>query len=459
MADNSATKGVGTLKVYDDDVMTNMTDVFYPPLKTTSILYMHEFEYRPTSIVSKGPFLFRIPTENSDLYFDPGSVRLEGKITITVKRPTETTFSVLTDNETISVVENYPQSLFRSTTVNFNGYIVSYTATPMNAMKSEIETILTYSRDAAATHLMASRFLIDAPNKHTNAAITQADTPMFERAKWIAKSKPVDFCIPLHLDVFNVDRYYPPQVDISITLDRNSDEFSIITPDADLNTYKITIDDLVLRINRVALDPLIAEEHRKRLAKGERMVFPVVRNIIRTYPMLQNKSEVRVDNLFTAPLPYAVIVCMVDSDAYDGDKTKNPYHFKHNDIREFYTVKGHRQYPSAPLTFDFTADKMEFMRAYRFFFDNLAIHNDNTGNMITPDLYADGKFMLPLDFNPDKCNGYHYHPSDDGNLSIVFKFRKPLPRNVTAIFHASYKDHLEIDGKNRVFLSSEQIII
>ena len=71
---------------------------------------------------------------------------------------------------------------------------------------------------------------------------------------------------------------------------------------------------------------------------------------------------------------------------------------------------------------------------YRTLFEASGIHHSNTGLQKTRDMYINGYFVLLFDL-PTDIGASEGHTSDreNGNITIVRKFNKPLPEAITCL--------------------------
>jgi hypothetical protein len=161
------------------------------------MLYNREAKYFPTGqLTSTGPYNFRIPSENG-LMIDTATIRLEGMLKV-VKVLANGTEQALTSADNVLLVNMFPAALFRSIEVSLNGTMVSYVSSPAAHYRAMIESALSYGHDATATHLKASRFYLDEPDKFDKVVLSQLGDEATKRHGLTSLSKIVDFCTPLH---------------------------------------------------------------------------------------------------------------------------------------------------------------------------------------------------------------------------------------------------------------------
>jgi hypothetical protein len=448
--------GVGVFLKNQEEVMTTALDLFKVPTKDPTLKEVREYEVRPTTDNSEGPFYFMIPSQPS-LYIDPGSFRLKGEVCIkkvssgqltNLEVPTKA--GTVRGGDWVTPCNFFPASLFKNAEVDFNGKSVTYVNSPLLHFKSVIESLLSYGSDAARTHLYNERCKLDDPDKYEDI-----DSDSFKaRRKWIEGSKYMDFNAPLHLDVLNVDKYFPDGLDVNIKFQRERDSFSLIVPTGTTTEYKIIIRNLSLYFRRVVLGDAVYAEHARLFAAGHRAYYPITRNTLRAKTIFPKEESIRFDNLFQGTLPETLIMCVLDGGAYAGNIHKNPFHFQNYDMREVALTYNGKSIPGHKLEMDFDNDR--FCNVYRHLYDNLGIHHNNTANLVTPEQFKDGLTFFAFDFTPDRCYAFHPHPLVKGVISVYLTVRHADTHTtpMTVIFYASYQDVFEIDGDRQVYITA-----
>jgi len=454
--DPPSSNGIGVFLKNQDEVMTSAVDLFRRPTRDPSLKEVREYEIRPTTDNSEGPFNFMIPSQPS-LYIDPSSFRLKGEICVKkvidgklvdLVPPVKTDGTKVGD--WVTPCNFFPISLFKNAEVDFNGKTVTYVNSPLLHYKTMIESVMSYSSDALRTHMYNARCLLDIPGQYENI-----DSKAFvARRKWIQGSTNMDFNIPLHLDVLSADKYYPDGVDMNIKLQRERDSFSLIAPTDSSTEYKIIIKNLTLSFRRVALADELYREQQKLFAGGARACYSITRNTLRPKTIFPKEESIRFDNLFQGVLPDTLIMGIVNGAAYAGNIKKNPFYFQNYDLREISLMYNGMAIPGHKLEMDF--DDGRFCNAYRQLFDNIGIHHGDRGNLITARHFKDGLTFFAFDFTPDKCHAFHNHPPGKGIISVYLTVRRVEEHTepMTVIFYASYQDVIEIDGQRQVYITS-----
>lgn len=407
----------------------------------------------------RGPYHFRVETSRH-VVLDLSTLRLNGKFKVTKRDGTNIGADDVANKYRPSVINMAPNSLFESIHVEINDRLINTVTTPANHVKSYIETILSYSNDAAKTHLKASRFEMDTAGKFDKVT---GNLGAVERGKWIAESRPVDFSIPVHVDLCSTDRFLPPGLNMKFTFTRSRDQFVLLVeetvkPGDTAVDHIIQITDLRLAVKKIRVLPEVGEQMYKNIINNptQRPQYPFTKTDLVRRDMAMGISHYSTNLLFWGKkLPRSVIVAMVDTDAYNGDQSKNPYNFQHYDLSEAYLTVNDMAVPSEHYHMNMSGDNQAIMTVYRNLFDHTGVVNNPQSNLITPDLFTEGCFFLAWDLTPDNCNSFHEHLPVDGKMELVLRFAKSLPRNVTLLAFVALHDKLLFDRTFKPILASE----
>jgi len=155
-----------------------------------------------------------------------------------------------------------------------------------------------------------------------------------------------------------------------------------------------------------------------------------------------------VQNMFTGVMPKTIIIVMVKSAAFAGSYKTNPFKFDHFGMTSGAIRVNGEQVPCEPYTPDW--DKQLYTREYRDLFDNIGISHNDMGNVITPQLFAGGNFMMAFDLTPDRCNGRHYHPRQSGMIALEITLKEALKQSINVLAFATYDAIVSLDKHNRV---------
>ena len=77
--------------------------------------------------------------------------------------------------------------------------------------------------------------------------------------------------------------------------------------------------------------------------------YPTVRSEVRTYSMQGNLTRFDISNLFQNRIPDRLIVALLDSRAFNGDVTRDPFCFQKFGLRSIRLIVRGEEYPYETL--------------------------------------------------------------------------------------------------------------
>jgi hypothetical protein len=433
--------GIGSLQITENNVLSHGVDLFEHMKIDKCLRSGQEVFYRPVSSHGDGPFTFVLPSQG-DQYVQLGTFKLYGKTSI------ERVDQVATKDE-IGVVNMFPASLFESIEVQLNNNVISEAGVRAAHYMTMIETLLTYGVDARNGHLDSAMFDLSDAGDFDNPTRDTAYKRLLTR---VEHGKLFDWEIPVNSDFLRSDRFLPPKHDLTITFNRSRVEFSLLGVEGiEYTAYRVVFHDLKLYVRMLDADPAVLTFHMNNW-RNHPFKFPINRTVIKNYLIPANNSYHEVGPIFTKHLPKNVVIGMVDTDAYQGSLVKNPWNFQHYNVKKMNIRAMNHCIPHDPYTPNFKLDL--FAREYNGLFQNTGLKISNEGNCITRNLFKDGCFLMAFDLTPDQCNGFHAHPTQEGDLRVEIEFYEPLPQSVTMIIYSVFDSSLDIDYDRHMTVSS-----
>lgn len=438
MTTHSKDHGIGSLQETDSDLISHASDIFSMPLLEPSMLVGRTTTIKPTNQQSEGPFEFRI-VPNGPYYVQLAAMRLLAVLRLVNADGSD----IAAADEAVAPVNLIGSSLFKSIDIDIAGVPVPDLSNMYANYKAYFETILSYSKTAAESHVLCSRFHMDDSGKFEDHVTGNAGWE--QRRKFSASSKKFQVMIPINSDFIQCDKLLPPGVTWTIRLTRASDDFTYTT--ATDKKYKIIIDDLRLYMRNIELTPQIMSQHIAKF-NNQPAIYHMNKTVMKTQSFVKGINALNIDAFFTDILPKTLVLGLVKSDAFRGDSKLNPYNFAHFNLASAHIRVNSEVTPAEIYKPDF-ANKM-YIREYREFFDNIGISHNDMGNVITPSLYANGCTLFAFDLTPDKCNGRHYHPRQSGKIDLEMTFTQNLTDNITVVAFAVYDSIVLLDKFNKV---------
>jgi hypothetical protein len=437
--------GVGTFVNEAHELATDALDLFSVPQYEEALVHGKELTLYPTSVLlSEGPIEFLIPSDSSD-FTQLNLTRLYGEIDITKADGT----TQLTAADKISVVNLFPQSLWKQIECSINGTQICDLSTPTYHYKSFIETHLSHPKDVKETTLKDLSFYIkdDAGVEESKLLADAAGeggakaNKGFVSRKAFIQGQTLCFSIILHIDFFQCHKLLLPGCDIKLKLIRADDNFSFISEGVDA---KIKIKKLQLKIRRLTADSKIIAAIESKL-NSTPAIYPICKSVIKSHLLNNGTKNHHISQFVRGKLPRSFILCFVNAKAYDSNRAYNPFLFANNSLNHLNVFINGEPLTSHPFQPNFTTE--EYAREYRWFLDNIGLQHTGSNGISKAEFKANSCFF-PFDLSPDLCNSVYLHGTENGTIDLDIGFQQAPTENIYCLMYASYDELITID-KNR----------
>ena len=455
-------------------------DLFSIPPTQQSLDKGRWIDYRPLSSVQSNDSAITFLIAGTDEYLDLSKTILvvEGKV-----HP-GTGGNLGSGQASVAPVNNFLHSLFRQVDVYLNGKQVT-PAMGTYAYRAYLETLLNYDVSAKQSQLSSAMYYKDTagemdeagalPGKTDITYVTNTpnsgDTDTFslpvpgtgnqgfaKRHTFIENSKKFTLSGPIFADVFMSDRLLINMLDLKVVLNRSYNEFCLmdVNKSGSKVNPKVELTDVVLKIRKVKVDQAIRDS-TEVLLKQTPAIYPICRVVCKALTIPANLPNVRQDNIFSGLVPTSFVFGLVDSNAYTGEYSKNPFNFKHYDVSTITLSVNGEEVPFKQLRLKFpnndnkTNKIVDFLQAYNTLFSGTGKMFSNMGLDITRDEYPHGFTLYAFDLTPDMCNTADYFNTvQRGTLSVDITFEKDTPEAISMVCYSDFENIIRIDSERNV---------
>lgn len=229
-----------------------------------------------------------------------------------------------------------------------------------------------------------------------------------------ADNKVVDLFGPLHCDLFNVDKYLLNGVEMTIKLQRSKVAFHLMGSENSRATFEIL--DAELYVRKVRINPAVINAHIKALEIAPAR-YPITRVDVKAITIPAGSQTKTMDNTYLGLLPSRCVIGFVNTTAFNGLVTENPYNFQHFNFTNLAFYLDSVPIPARPFVCDF--ENHQYIRAYNSLFEGSNINHADAGNNISRDAYPNGYTLVAVDLTPDLCaSSDHISLPRSGSLRI-----------------------------------------
>ena len=415
-------------------------DLFALPPTQTAVQDGLWVEYYPLATLAAGaPIEFAVSGATAD-YIDLSNTYLYVKAKVLRQDGTNPPADAV-----FAPVNYWLHSLFSQVDVLLNNTLVTPSENTY-PYRAYIESTLNYGREAKTTHLTSALYYQDTASQ-MNSLNADNNAGFRERHARAVAGRDVDMIGRLHCDIFHQERYLLNNVDIKIRLIPSKNTFNIM---AAADNFKSIISHASMFVRKVRLNPAVTLSHAKALERGTAK-YPLKRVVVKTFSIPRGNVSVVQDNLFLSQTPNRLVIGLVDSAAFNGESTSNPFNFQTLGLSFLSLYLDGKQVPSKPLQPNFVTG--QYVRSFFNLMVSSGLANQDAGSNISRQDFAGGFALYSMDLTPSLIDDNQlFELVKSGALRMELKFDAPLAQSVTVVVWAEMDSVLEID-RNRTVLT------
>ena len=381
----------------------------------------------------------------------------------------------LVANETLWPVNNLAHSIIKQIDLQLNGTLISPQSDTYH-YKAYLESLLNFDREDGKTVLGPQGWFnqVDFPPQWTaanvdfgtpNAAWTNLSANhkgalaamVAETAKY-AGGVTHSLVFTPHLEVFHTGKLLVPGIEIKMKFHFNSPAlfFNGVALAGRLmeGDVKLRFHLCQLRLNDAIYQSLSAKRHNE----GQVASYPTVRSEIRTFTMQDNLVRFDIPNLFQNRIPDRLIVGLLDSRAFNGDVTRDPFCFQKFGLTSIKQIVKGEEYPYETLQLVHNNGSRDNLGYFRFLQASGAWCKKK-GNMVELGDWGQAKncTLYMFDNVANGCaDSQNLNPKQSGDLQLVLEFGAAPATNITVLVYGEFENLLEIDQNGAVLYNIYQ---
>lgn len=451
-------------------VLSKELNLFQLPPLNSSFVKRQWVEHQPTFQGGKSSVEFSI-SGSGNQYTDLSRSYLYTKVKIT--KPNKGAIFVQDERTSTALpIDNVLHSLWSDVHVKFNSTLVS-TSNTNYSYKAYIENMLKFNSMAKERQMSLVGFTGDKgffdqidPDQdpyslglrrrfywfkkiHTKYSSNSTEDQNDTSEIW-SDPNSVEFMGPLLADICQQDRLVINGVNIDLKLLPNKDSFRLISfPDG--TEAEIHLEETKLMVCRVTVSNeafLGIEDNLKKMP----VVYPHARTDLRTFNIASGSYSATYEDLFQGEVPSKVVVGMVDSKAFTGDFSLNPFRFRPFDIESLAFYVDDESTPRQPINFD--VRDSGYIEGLQSLYEVTGKWTKNTDIDISRESFRQGLFLIGFDIDGATSPNLTSFVGENktGRTRLMVKFHKALPKNVTLIVYAAFQEVAQIDAARNVSL-------
>ena len=276
-----------------------------------------------------------------------------------------------------------------------------------------------------------------------------------ERSRRLNRGQSITLCSKLHCPLFNTSKCLPTNIDIRVSLTKNSDDFLLLC-DSDRAPFSVVIEDCYLQVSYYRPRDSILGLIENKLNAVPAPYF-ITRPEILVKPIQNSGRMIRITDIFHDKMPAFAFFCLQESKSFEGRKTCNPYCFIPFKSFQFYLDGS--PYFKEPLEVKFVERGAYGTVRYEDFGDYMRQLYKTMGKSLKGDCLVNSKnfllnFMVGLSFGADKSslaeNHLNLQTKSSSYLEIDMGLNTDIPADMVLIVYAVHDRQIQIDKDRQI---------
>lgn len=441
------------------EVMKSELELFSVLPTQTSIEETKYVQHFPTTSLDRGgPIIFNIPPSDQE-YIDPRKVFLYMKMRILdeegdqLPRVVSQSDATIPDESIVYPINYFHATCFKTVDVHINNKNVSANDT-LYPYRAYLETLLSYSKSAKEEQMKTAMYYKDkTPMNDVSASIAKTDNTVSKNTGAVSRFLRTQFSTPfetfgrIHSEIFSQNKLLIGDVELTIKFQRADIKFCLM---AKTNTrYVISIDSAILFVCHKKISDSIREAHQLTL-QSKNIKYPVRKVQMKFFTRGANRSDLSEPNLVNGICPRRLVFMLVDSEAFSGSLSKNPFDFANFSLSSIALRKNGENIPFQELDLDFQ-NKCS-LQGYMSLLEGTSHMFRNTSMDIQPLLDFDKGYAIYAWnlTNDGQGDGANFNLVQNANISLELKLATPSSKSITIVCYLEYDAIIEIDKDGAV---------
>ena len=347
--------------------------------------------------------------------------------------------SVLKTDELVGPVNLLAHALFDQIDVTIGGKFIT-SSTGNNGYKAYLQTLLKYGNDAKTSQLTSQCYYKDTPGHLDDDDVKTGQNEGFKyRAALFAESKQVHMIAPIIHDAFQLDKYILNLTGMNIKFYRAKPEFYLMTDSLNPG-YKIVIDEMVLNICKVQVNPAVVFAHSQQLEKTNAK-YPYVKTEVRLAAISQGQVSFNIDNVCQGIRPNKIVVAFANSQSVSGSYYTSPWNFQGFGLTELSVAVDNMPVLGNPVRLNFsTSNGVDTAEAFHLLFESSGKWMKDEGNQITQSDFAKGFAIYAFDIEPCYTDRNYLTLLKQGIVRVTANFHISLGVGVVVTYFLSQRN-------------------
>ena len=423
--------------------------VFEPLVNDGNVIrrYTRRYHNESGTNVENGRLVFEVPAQVDPVSFYDSSLAFK----LQIVKKSDPTAALVQDVAELTALINQPGlSLVKHVDAYANGRKVA--SHQYHEYTAYLENKLNLGEEAKRSWLQAAGWHGDDAGKYDD--ITEAGNKAFgRRSAPYRAAKRVEMRGRPHTFPFQVAQLFPGEINWRFELELNDDAFMLLGA-ADADT-RIKVTEPWLDVECVRLSPDVQTRFVQGFRGSGPAVYPHSQVALETYSIGTGATSQRIQHSLLKPqAPNTLLLMLVSEAAFMGERTLNPFSFKHHGLAEMQLkIDGNPVHYGSALKFDFSNGR--YLDAYWGLCRVLSLVNRDEGMDISRTQYDNDQVIVGVDLtrliNPCDLDQSH-------DLNIELTFKAATTETLRLMCYATYAQQAEI-GYSQDFDQGAQLLV
>ena len=412
------------------DLATSL-DLFEKPPQTCGITGVQWQDFNPIATITEhAPIEFRVTSSKQYIDLSRSYLYIKARI---LKNGVP-----VTDAEDVTPANLWIHTIFKQVDFSLNNKLLFNSGTNYH-YKAYLESVITGETDNPA--LTSEMFYKDSSGQSKANSKTEGSFGILNRYNWTKDGAFVEMQGVLRSEVCQLKKLLPNNITIGLKLYQNSPDVALLSPADYAKAFTIEISQAVFKVCKVTLDADVFTAHETIMREGRNVYLPLMKSELQTHVVSKGSSTWCSNDLFQNRIPQAIIIGLIDSDAYHGNFKKSCFNFEGNGLQNITVFKDGQAYPRNSIVCNY--DKDQAMDGFNSFMSNTEAKISYSDYLHGHSLYA---YSMYDAFYAPECTSF----TSQGNLTINIAFKDALTENINVIIYAKFPAAIEINTSREV---------
>jgi hypothetical protein len=382
-------------------------NLFSPKYKISKVARNSHYEiFHPVNAIDKqnnAPIHYLIRGTQDYINFDGSFLVIEGKYVGGTPAAGSTSAVKATDaTANFGPVNLLPHAMLKSVDVVLNGTSVSM-ADQNYSYRSYIQVLYNHTKEDLEKTFSLAGWYKDIPAHMDSTVITENTALKKRRDRANAKGE-VTFIVKLVASVFQMEELFPSKVDIAVTLHKNSNnKFYMMFDEANNTNYDFEISKAEMWIHKITVDTEYGLAVEQILSENHPIEYILSDPRVDVHQIPSGVPSFHKDHITYGNLPRCLLIGFLETAAYNGTNKKNPFNFRHFDVRKISLHKDGLEYPRPAIVCNMSEKK--YTDAYYHILSTFHAKGSPFVMDINETDLENGFFFAAWEFSPDQLGG------------------------------------------------------